>query len=647
MMKFISVFLFYSLLLYGIVSIASNPAPPGSPGSRERKYPVSEIPAELKTNADRINREYSVNIEVKPLNSMVIKVHKVETVIRASGLDEDFTWVYYNDNSKVGDHHFAIYDAEGIETDHSKSSQILDQSAIPDGSFYSDDRVKSVTYSSLTYPCTLEIDYEISIHKLLFYPTWAPQDAYRTSVENAEFTVVADDELIPRFREANLPESAVITRSKGQTTVSYHLRNAAAINKEIFSIPLGDKIPAVYIAPNEYRTLGENFDLRTWGSLGLWRYSLIKDRDVIPERTKKQLLDRLQGKQNKLEKVREIYKFVQESTRYLNVNIGIGGLQPEEASTVAKTGYGDCKGLVNYTKALMSVAGITSYYTLVNAGAEANDIFPDFPSNQFNHIILCVPSATDTIWLECTNQSQPFGFLGSFTANRHVLLITPEGGVLVKTPAYPASMNVQNRKTIISLDSAGNAAVEVKTSFTGLQYEVAEPRENQSFHDLEKMVMGSIRAPSVKLQKISYTYRKDQAPEAFENMSLSIRSFAPSTGNRLFLPFTLFGTIEVNLNELLTRKTPILLRQSDIDRDTVEFHIPAGMRIESVPEATSVSSCFGTFTTKIIQNDNLITYCREFALNEGRYAPESFQELATFLKAVAHADKSNAVLIKN
>jgi hypothetical protein len=95
---------------------------------------------------------------------------------------------------------------------------------------------------------------------------------------------------------------------------------------------------------------------------------------------------------------------------------------------VDKLGYGDCKALTYYTKSLMDVVEIPSFYTIVNAGISKKNIEKEVVSVQGNHAFLCLPQEKDTIWLECTSQKVPFGFKNSFTDDRDVLAITPIGG---------------------------------------------------------------------------------------------------------------------------------------------------------------------------------------------------------------------------
>ena len=117
-----------------------------------------------------------------------------------------------------------------------------------------------------------------------------------------------------------------------------------------------------------------------------------------------------------------------------------------DPADVDRVGYGDCKALVNYMMALLKVAGIPSYYTLVYSGDEKISMLRNFASAaQGDHVILCVPFGQDTTWLECTNQHIPFGFLGTFTDDRDVVVCTPEGGLVTHTPRYRDSLNVQRR----------------------------------------------------------------------------------------------------------------------------------------------------------------------------------------------------------
>ncbi len=58
---------------------------------------------------------------------------------------------------------------------------------------------------------------------------------------------------------------------------------------------------------------------------------------------------------------------------------------------------------------ILKAAGIKAYPVLVELGEQKIPLIEEFPSNQFDHVIVIVPGDKDTIWLECTSQEYPAG----------------------------------------------------------------------------------------------------------------------------------------------------------------------------------------------------------------------------------------------
>lgn len=77
--------------------------------------------------------------------------------------------------------------------------------------------------------------------------------------------------------------------------------------------------------------------------------------------------------------------------------------------------------------ALLKEAGIRSVYTVIGSGNDNDYLMVDLPSSQFNHAILFVPQGKDTVWLECTSQTNGAGYLGGNTGNRYALAVDENG----------------------------------------------------------------------------------------------------------------------------------------------------------------------------------------------------------------------------
>jgi hypothetical protein len=82
------------------------------------------------------------------------------------------------------------------------------------------------------------------------------------------------------------------------------------------------------------------------------------------------------------------------------VQVGIGGWKPMLAGDVDRLGYADCKGLSNYTKALLKEIGVESNYAVIYGGRDIKSMDNEFSSVEGNHVVLCIPNDEKYIWLE-------------------------------------------------------------------------------------------------------------------------------------------------------------------------------------------------------------------------------------------------------
>jgi hypothetical protein len=345
-------------------------------------------------------------------------------------------------------------------------------------------------------------------------------------------------------------------------------------------------------------------------------------------------------------KVKKIYEYLQSKTRYISIQLGIGGWQPFDARFVAEKGYGDCKALSNYTIALLKSVGIESFYTTIYGGSSQREIQPDFPSQQFNHVIVCVPIKTDTIWLECTSQENAFGYLSDFTSDRYALLATAEGGKLVHTPVYKAKDNQQNRNIKVALSEDGNAIVEATTEYIGLlsddytDIKNLEDRETQ-----QKSLYKAINIPSFELNNFSLTEEKKKIPSAKVKLSLNVRKCASKIGTRLFLTPNLMSVIN-SVPPVLDkpRQTEVVLKMAFTETDSVTYQLPKNATLEFKPEGTKFENRFGTYQSEFQVKDGSLLYIRKLVRNQGKFPPESYAELIEYYKKVSKADRTQVVL---
>lgn len=451
-----------------------------------------------------------------------------------------------------------------------------------------------------------------------------------------------------RYREANLPEKGTSEVENGLQTYTWQVSNLAPFKSEPYMPPMAELVPIVRTAPTKFEVQGYTGTMDNWLNYGQWINKLNEGRDVLPDATKAKITALVADAKTDEEKVKRIYNYLQSNTRYISIQLGIGGWQPFEASFVDSKGYGDCKALTNYTQAMLKAAGIPSYHALIRAGDDAPALLSDFPSSQFNHVILSVPMKRDTLWLECTSQNEAAGYAGSFTGNRKALLVTPEGGKLANTPAYTAFENAQHRSVTVKLDDKGNGTANVLTRYTGLEHEThRNVMQAASPEDQRKWLYRNISIPSFEVKSFSFDLKKDRLPVLTEKLDLTLRQCATLSGKRMFVTPNLMNKWDSTPNTVENRKWDVVRASAYTNTDTIVYEMPAGYTLENKPSDTDYKTEFGSFkaTTKV--EGQKIKYVRTLQMYKGRYKPEAYTKMLEFMNNVVKADGQQLVFVKN
>ena len=612
----------------------------------EIKYPVSSIPNEMKENVNIVLREEEMRFKINSKNSATQYEHKAFTIFNEKGNLVAEEIIFYDKLTRIVFVNASVYDANGKLIKKLKKTDIRDQAAYDGVTLFSDDRLKSLDLTQAAYPYTVEFEYEIE-YKFLYYIPSGWWGGEKISHEHASYQLIFPKDLRPRYQLLNSSVEAVKeTLPDGFESLTWKFENLKPNQTEPMSPPQGELIPHLLVAPSKFEFSGYAGSLESWEEYGKWQLSLNKDRDILPEQTKQKIKELTKNLSTTEEKVKAIYEFMQSKTRYVGIQLGIGGWQPFPASVVDETGYGDCKALSNYTVALLKEAGVKGYYSIIRAGRNEQSIQSDFPSNQFNHVVVSVPNGKDTLWLECTSQIESCGYQGSFTEDRWALMVTEEGGKLVRTVNYTPEQNLQSRTANVSLDISGNAKATVRTIYRGIQYENGHLNFRISnTDDQKKWIENNTDIPSFSLNGFSMKEVKAKIPSAIVNLELTLNRYAAISGKRLFIMPNLMNRNSVILEKIAERKTEVVRRRNYIDLDTIKFSVPENLYPEFLPEPVKISSKFGEYEASFKFDAGKVIYTRRMKVWKGRFPKETYSELVDFYKNVTKADNIKLVFL--
>jgi transglutaminase-like putative cysteine protease len=615
--------------------------------SADKKYPVSQIPDSLKKGMYAVIRESESVFTILDVNRSKHYVRNVITILNTNADRLATESVHYDKLTKVSFFKGAVYDAEGTLIKRLKANDIYDRSYVSSMSLYEDTRIKSASLEQATYPYTVEFEYEIENDYLYSLPSFYLYTDDEVSTQLTVYQIAYNKSYPPRYKAFNIQAQAKKTESDGRDILTWEFRNIIPRKFEAYGPELRKTVPFIIAAPSVFEYSNYRGNMNTWEDFAKWKADLLKGRDELPEETKKKIVELTKGVTSIEQKVKILYEYLQSKTRYVNISLGIGGLQPFPASVVDQVGYGDCKALSNYMISMLKVAGIQGLYTTIMAGANVPDVITDFPTHQSNHVIVSVPNAKDTIWLECTDQTKPYGYMGRFTDARKALINTPTGGRLVNTPHYSADQNVQSRTITVSLDVSGDAKANTRTFYKALQY------ENEGLSDVVNMgndkqkewLQGTTGIPNFDLVSFAMTNIKSRMPSAVVKTELNIRKLATVSGKRLFIIPNLMNRSSAIPPKVDNRRTDVVVREGYVDLDTVQFNLPDGIYPEFTPETIKHTSRFGEYEAQFKIEQNKLTYIRRMKMKDGVYPKESYNELIEFKKNVNKADNIKVVFV--
>jgi len=616
--------------------------------TKSQEYNVLLIPDSLHKSASVVKRteEYILTIK-SPAKFTVYEKHAYTILNSTSNYYAKYVSGYSKFNS-INSISGRMFNSMGKQIKHTKKSEWTDNSAYDGFSLLSDARYKENEFYSAEYPFTVEYEEEDEHNGTQGFPAWMPQSNPFMSVQNSKFTIIAPADYVVRFKQMNFKDAPVISQKGNTKTYTWEIKNIKAKKYETGAPPISEIVPMVFFAPSKFEVQGFSGDMSSWLAYGKFMYQLIKGRDVLPDAIKMkvhELTDHIKGDK---EKIFVLYDFMQKNTRYISIQLGIGGWQPFEASYVAENKYGDCKALSNYMIALLKEAGITGKYVEIYGGKTPPPFIEDFTFSQSNHVISCVPLNKDTIWLECTSQTGAPGYMGSFTGNRKAILIDETGGHIVQTPVYKVGDNIQVRLVKAVADDQGNLRAEINNTYTGLQQDFPHSLMHEaSKEEREQYLNKMFNLPTYQVMKSNYTEHKDIVPSLDEYLQIVLNGYVTITGKRLFVAPNLFGGGIEKLLPDTARQYDYVVKDPYRDIDSVEIKIPAGYKTESVPKDISVQNKFGKYTSTIKILDDKIVYFRQMEQYSGRFAAKDYNDLVLFYQQISKADRSRVVLVKS
>lgn len=604
--------------------------------------------AQAEANYDAIVLESATNVMCADKQKVTISEKRVITILNEKGKDQAKFSVSCSKWENLTNFTGLVTDEQGKVIRKIKKNELQRNEFAVD--LASDIFNLEFDYTPPRYPVTVTYEWTTETRNgIIFFPPFAPQTDYRTLVEHATYSLSVPRDMGCHYKAVNT--NAMVARQEtdnGEIVFSAEMNNVPPVEALPYVLPVVERVPVIYFAPDRFSFMGSQGSLTSWNELGDWLNTLMADRGQLPNDFKAKIHALTDTCKTDKSKLNVLYRLLKEHTRYVSIQLGIGGLQPFSASEVAEKGFGDCKGLSNFMRAMLNEVGIESNYTIISTNRQK--LLEDFVSTGLcNHAILQVPMKGDTVWIECTNPALPLGYVHSSIAGHNAIVVTPRGGEFTTLPQYADSVNLQRSLINITLNSDNLAEISLKQSSTAHQYRNKEALIFATEKQKNDWLLSELAIPQSRIKSLAITDCSEPFVKAQIDIDAVVTSpkFAKVSGSRIFVPTSLFHNAFTPVTTKANRTDSVFISAGYQDEEIININIPEEYVIEALPGEVSVDQPFASFSFSIKRIGSQVTIHTKLLMKRGVYPAECYSKLCEFQKKVKSAYRNSLVLVKS
>ncbi len=285
-------------------------------------YAVSAIPEHLKKNANVVIRKDLTTAHINKVDEIKYQYNTVTTVLNKDGNDKAVAYIPYDKTRSVSNIKVTIYDEAGKKLKNFSKSDFNDYANNPQGVFYSDNRILVFSYTPVQYPYTIDFSYESEDKNTIFIPDFVPFTSTNTSLEEGQFKIIniSGIDLRSKVYPSKYNFTTVAESGTGNEKI-YSYKNVPAID-DVSLIPQPVKIlPKVSFALSKFNLADRQGALNNWTDFGTWYYKNLVEPVAVSTPAIKAEIASLQLQGSVEEKVKKIYQYMQNKTRYIYVGL--------------------------------------------------------------------------------------------------------------------------------------------------------------------------------------------------------------------------------------------------------------------------------------------------------------------------------------
>ena len=522
------------------------------------------------------------------------------------------------------------------------------------GIFHDDISTVSIAFGLATRGSKIKYTYDKTYYDVKYLTKAFFHTSYRS--QETKISFVIPPWLDIEFKEINFDgynieksESTQTVRRVENKVITYTLKDVKGVKNELFSAGYTTSLPHIIILPKKYTYKEETVRLfSSTDDLYNWYNSLVKDVNNSNSEYNGILESLTKDAKSDIEKIENIFYWVQDNIRYIAFEDGIMGFKPASDKDVFTKKYGDCKGMANLTCEMLKSAGYDARLTWI--GTRKIPYTYDIPSLAVdNHMITTLILDGKRYFLDATEKGVSFGDYAHRIQGQDVLIQDGDNYIIDTVPEFESDHNMEVLQLNLELledKLKGNGKQEFKGEekirlFRSIKY--------VSKVDQEKAIENYLanNSKNFSISNINSSDFNNRNEDIKFEYDIEIFNQIVSAGKEQYITLEKdFDFEKLMIEKEEERVTDMNLGSKYHIVKTTDLTVPVGMKIDYLPEPISYDNEEYKIDASYSANGNVITYKKLIVIKTGIISLKNIPEWNKSIKQLRKFYKDQIVLIK-
>jgi len=455
--------------------------------------------ADEKSEAEVLLRKTKVNIDQEGFSRSVsyvaVYINSDEAARDYSQISVSFNSFYENIALDFANVRTVDGKIHGIQPDATQIQSPTDEN------FYHDQKELLFSLPNVRKGSIIEFQYTYTDIKKIMPNAWFDSFGFHWWEDRAAGQGGRADKVLLSELEITTPESLPLYFNDA-TEYGVKLKKTRKKDKHIY-LWRAKNLPEVKL--QEYMQRDHRYaayiragTVKDWQPVAQWAEKLVEPHLKMDD--KMQLLANEINKTAKTpeEKVKAVYRAMQDKIRYVFAHVGRGGYEPHDAAEVLKNGYGDCKDQAVFAVTLLRSLGIEANPALIATRSRG---VPDMsiPAVTFDHMIVNIPTqkGLSEIWMDTTGDASLYPGFTVGIEDQPALIVNQSTEKIRFLPGLSPEDHSVDFKLTFDKINGKNAEASFEIHFKGIYEQRLRamwqytPDREKYFHDFLKSLYSS------------------------------------------------------------------------------------------------------------------------------------------------------------